>query len=240
MCGSNFQASCTKLNVYIIVFNDRNYTAYQRNNHFFAAQPTVLHVVGVDTHGGISHDGFGTGGCYYGISSALFVTVNNFAFGSGFARHIVIGYIISQVIQFAVFFLIYHFFIAEGGQCLRVPVYHTHAAINQPFVVKVDKHLDNAFAAFFVHGEGCAVPVTRCTQLAELFQDDASVLVSPVPSVFQKLIAGEVGFFNALLSQFVHHFGFGGDGSMVCSRHPAGILSFHACTAYQYILNGIV
>jgi hypothetical protein len=50
--------------------------------------------------------------------------------------------------------------------------------------------------------------------------------------MFQEFVTAKVSFLYTLSGQFVHHFGFCGNGSMVGSRHPAGILAFHAGTAY--------
>ena len=58
--------------------------------------------------------------------------------------------------------------------------------------------------------------------------------------MLQEFLARQVGLLDALRSQFVHHLGFGGDRSMVGTRHPAGVLAFHAGAAHQNILNGII
>ena len=73
-----------------------------------------------------------------------------------------------------------------------------------------------------------------------MLQDDATVFVRPVPSVFQELIAAEVGLFDALFGQLAHHFSLCGDTCMVGSRHPAGIFAFHTGAANENILNRIV
>ena len=128
MRRSHFQATGTELDVYIVVFDYRNHPVYQRNDHLFAFQPSVLRVVRVDTHGGIAHDCLRTGSCHDGIAS----------FGIAF-------HLVAKVIQLAVFFLIYNLFVGQGGQCLRVPVDHADAAIDQSFLEQVDKDLDYAF-----------------------------------------------------------------------------------------------
>ena len=156
---SNFQTAGTEFDVYIAVLNNRNNTSYQRNDYFLAFQPLVLRVGRIDTHGGITHDGFRTGSGYNCIAAALCIAVNDFTFSSGFSAHIVVGNIVAQVIQLAVFFLINYFFVRKGSQCLGIPVHHAHAAVDEAFVVQVYKYLDDALAAFFIHGESGAVPV---------------------------------------------------------------------------------
>ena len=146
MGGCYFQTSCTKFNVYVVVFDNRNDTVYQWYNYLFAFQPLVFRVIGIDTHGSISHNCFGTSGSNYRIAS----------FSITF-------YFVTEIIQFAVFFLINNFFITESCQCFWVPVYHAYTAIDQTFVVKVYEYFDDTFATFFVHGECCTVPIAGCT-----------------------------------------------------------------------------
>ena len=220
---SNLQATSTELDIDIVVFDDGDNAVYQWHDDLLTLQPFVLGVVGVDTHGGIAHDGFGTSSSHYGITS----------FGIAL-------YHITQVVELAMLFLVDYLFVGEGGKCFGVPVYHASTAVNQAFVIEVAEYLDNAIATLLVHGEGGTIPVARCTKFAKLLQDDASVFVCPLPSVLQELLASEVGLLDALSGQFVHHLGFGSDGCVVGTRHPAGVLAFHASAAHQDILNGII
>ena len=66
------------------------------------------------------------------------------------------------------------------------------------------------------------------------------MLVGPVPCVLEKLLTGEVTFLDTLLGKAVHHLGLSGYAGMVGTGHPAGILAFEACLAYQDVLYGIV
>ena len=159
VCRSNFQTTSTEFNVYIAVFNNRNHTSYQRNDNFLTFQPLVLRVCRVDAHSCITHDGFRTSCSYYGITATLCVAVYDFTFSSGFTAHVVISYVITQVIQFAMLFFVDYFFVRQGSQCFRVPVYHTYATVNQPLVIKFHEYLDYALATGFVHGESRTVPV---------------------------------------------------------------------------------
>ena len=111
VCRSHFQASGTEFNVYVAVFNYRNDTSYQRHDDLLAFQPLVLRVFRVDTHGCITHDGFRTGGSNYGITASLCIAVYYFAFSACFAAHVIIGNIIAQVIQLAVFLFVDNLFV---------------------------------------------------------------------------------------------------------------------------------
>ena len=61
------QAACSKFNVYVVVFDNRNDTVYQWYNYLFAFQPLVFRVIGIDTHGSVAHYCFRTCGGYHGV-----------------------------------------------------------------------------------------------------------------------------------------------------------------------------
>ena len=137
-------------------------------------------------------------------------------------------------------FLIYYFLVRECGLRLGVPVDHAHTSVDESFAVEVDKDVDDALRTLLVHGESRAVPVARGTDAAQLLQDDAAVLLGPVPSVLEEFVARQVALLHALLGQAVHHLGLRSDGGVVGAGHPAGVLALHAGTAHQYVLNGFV
>ena len=228
VCRCHLQATRSELDVHIVVFDDGDTAAYQRHNHLLSFQPRVLRVVRVDTHRRVAHDGFGARGGYHGIASA------------SVRLAVFIGYHIFQIVQLAVFFLVNHLFVREGCQGFRIPVHHAHATVNQSFVVQVAEYLDDAFAPFLIHGEGRAVPIATGSQFTQLFQDNATVFVRPFPGIFQELFAGEVSLLDALFRQTVYHLGFGGDGSMVGTRHPTSVLTIHTGAAHEDVLNGFV
>ena len=138
------------------------------------------------------------------------------------------------------FFLINYFFIGKSSQSFRVPVYHTYTAIDQSFFKQVYEYFQYAFRTFFVHRESRTVPIAGSTQFAQLFQDNTSMFFFPFPGMFQKFVAGQVRFLDALLSQSVYNLRFSSDRSMVGARYPTSIFPKHAGTTDQDILNGIV
>ena len=150
------------------------------------------------------------------------------------------AYVVAQVVQLAVLFLVDDLLVAQCREGLRVPIDHAHAPVDEAFVVEVAEDVDDAAAAHLVHGEGRAVPVARRAQAAQLLEDDAAVLLRPRPGVLEELLAGEVGLADALLCQLGHHLGFGGDGGVVGAGHPAGVLAHHAGAAHQHVLDGVV
>ena len=133
-----------------------------------------------------------------------------------------------------------YLFVAQSGECFGVPVDHAYPAVNQPFIVEIDENFQYTFGTHLVHRESRALPVAGGTEFFQLFQDDSTMLVCPFPGVFQKFITAEICFTDTLRCQPVYNFCFCGNGSMIGTRHPAGIFAQHACAANEYVLYGIV
>ena len=58
--------------------------------------------------------------------------------------------------------------------------------------------------------------------------------------MLEKLVARQVALLDALVGQFLHHLGLRGYRGMVGTGYPEGILAFHAGSAHQDVLNGVV
>ena len=147
---------------------------------------------------------------------------------------------IAQVVEFSVRLAVDHLFVREGRLRRRIPVDHPHAAIYLALVVKVHEYLDHALGADLVHRKACTIPVARSSQLAQLLQDDATVLLLPLPGVAQELLARQARLLDTLGPQFGNNLRFGSDRGVVGTRNPAGILAHHTGTAHQHILQRIV
>ena len=236
--GRDFQTAGTEFDIDIAVFNDRNHTIHEGDAHLLSLQPTILRILGVNAHGRVAHNGFGARGCDNGIATFL-VTMDDFALNSRCGTVISLN-IILEVVEFAFLLAIDHLFVGECGLRLGIPVDHTEATIDQPFVEEINKDFDHAFAARFVHREGGAIPIARSTELTKLLENDAAVLFCPIPGVGKELFARQITLANALFRQFIDHFGFSRDRSVVSAGHPASILAFHASTTHENILNRVV
>ena len=203
----HLQTTRTELDIHIAVFNHRDDAVHERYNHLAPLQPLVLRILGVDTHGGITHDGLRTGSCHYCII-ALLILVDDITLclqSLLVVERLQVSHIIFQVEQMALLLFIDHLFGRKGGECLRIPVHHAESAIDEPLVVEIDKHLDHTLTALFIHGEGRTVPIATGTEATQLLQDDTAVLVGPVPSVFQELLTGQVTLLDAFACELLHH-----------------------------------
>ena len=152
----------------------------------------------------------------------------------------VLGHVVFQVEEVALLLTVDDLLGREGGEGFRIPVHHAQTTIDEAFVIEVDEDLDDALRALHVHGEGGAVPVAAGTQTAQLLEDDASVLVGPLPCVLQELLTGEVVLLDALFGELLHHLGLRSDGGVVGAGNPEGVLTLHTGTTDKDILNGVV
>ena len=171
--GGDLEAACAELNVDVVVLDDGDLAPHERDNDAPSAEVLVLRIVRIDAHGRVAHDRFGSGGSHDGVSV--------------FADDA-----IAQVVKFALLLLINHLLVAEGGEGGRIPIDHANAAIDQPLAVQIAEDADDAPGTDIVHGKSRAVPVAGGTEASELLEDDAAVLLFPLPGVAQKLLAGEV------------------------------------------------
>ncbi len=241
----HFQTACSELDVYIAVFDDGDDTPHERYDNFASFQPLVLRVFGIDAHSGIAHDGLWTCRSDNGVI-AVVIFVDDVTFCRVCCNTVatngtvLIGYIIFQVIEVAFLFVVDDLLVGECRLSLRIPVHHAQSAVDESFVIEVNEHFDDALASLLVHRERRAVPVAACTQSAQLFQDDAAMFVSPVPRMLEELFTRKVALLDALLGKFLHYLRLGSDAGMVGSRHPAGVLAFHACTSDEDVLYCVV
>ena len=234
---SYLQATGTEFDIYVCILDDRNLAVYERHDHVLALQPGILLILRVDTHGRVAHDGLRTGCCYHGIVTLL-ILVNHVLLIHLLA--VLLYYIILQMIELRVLVFVDYLLVRERSLSFRVPVNHAHATIDETFLVKIAEYVDDSARTGLVHSECCTVPITTGTELAELLEDDATVLVSPVPSMLEELLASKVSLLDALLSEAVDYLSLGSDTGMVCTWYPASVLAFHACTANENILDSIV
>ena len=132
---------------------------------------------GMSIDSGIGHDGLGTSG---GDDDVVV---------SGVAGSV--GHLVAQIVELGLGLLVDHLVVAHCGQGLGIPVDHPHAAVDIAFLVKIYECIDNSLTQGRVHREPGAVPVAGGSELLELLEDDAAVLLLPLPGVFHELLTGQ-------------------------------------------------
>ena len=172
VCRGYLQAAGTEFDVHILIFDYRYHSVDQGHDYFFPFQMGILRIVRVDAHRRIAHDGFGSRGSHHSIGTC-WIAFN----------------LITEIVKLSMYLLVDHLLIRQCRKCLRVPVDHPHTPVYQSFFIQIAKHFQHTLRTDLVHGEGRSVPVACCTQLLQLLQNDAAVLVCPVPCILQKLLA---------------------------------------------------
>ncbi len=217
----DLEATGTEVHLHVIVHDDGHGTANQRHDYALAFQPAVTLVVGVDADGGITKNSLGT--CC-GDDDVFILALH----------------VVAQMEQMALLLLINHLFVTEGCQSLGIPIDHPHAAINPTLLIERVEHLDHRFRQLLVHREGSALPVAAGAERTQLFEDDATVFMGPVPCMLQEFLTAQILLFDTLIGQLGHYLGLGADGRMVRTRYPASIFAHHARTTHQDILDRVV
>ena len=170
VCGGNFEATRTELDIDVVVFYDGYRAIDERYHDAFSPQVCCLRIVRVDTHCRIAH--YGLGAC--GGDNGIFVcpTLRMLRYN-----------LVTEIIEFALLLFVCYLLVAEGGLCFRVPIDHSDTAIYEPLSVQVAEYAYYRLGAYLVHSERRAVPVAGAAEFFELFEYYASVSVCPFPSV---------------------------------------------------------
>ena len=134
------QTSRTELDVHITVLDDWYDASHQGNRHLMSTKPLVLDILGVDTHGGVAHDGLGTRGGHHCIVSAIGILMQYLSLCGTYGIGVLVGHVIAQMIEVALLVPVHYLFGAEHRLSLGVPVDHAESTVNQTFVIQVAEH----------------------------------------------------------------------------------------------------
>ena len=136
--------------------------------------------------------------------------------------------------------LVHHLVVADGGEGNGVPVDHAHSPVDHALLVEVAESGGHRIGELGLHREAGAVPVAGGAELAELLEDDSSVLLLPFPGVLEELLAGEVVLGDSLLLEAGDHLRLGGYAGMVGAGNPARVPAVHARLADQHVVECVV
>ena len=207
--------------VYIVVRHNGDLPVCQRKQTFLSYDVFVSLVIRMHSDGCISQHGLRTG------SRDLQIVICPY---NG----------VLDVPEMSILLLVLHFRVGEGCLTYRTPVDDPGSFIDIAFLIQADEHFLHCPGTALVHGEPLSVPVTGNTQLLELSLDGSRVLFLPLPGALQEFLPSQFLLVNSLLFELVCHLHLCGDGSVVCSRDPQGIVSLHPLIADQDILQCVV
>ena len=149
-------------------------------------------------------------------------------------------------------FDILDFEVRNRGFKMRVPVDQPLAAIDEAFVVHLDKDFDDRIVEIAIgfirrrargtgHGKGCAVKIAARAKTFELIDDRATGLGFPFPDFFKEFIAPKIAptrfavFRQAPLDNHLRR-----DARVVCAGLPERVKALHPFPTDQNILQRIV
>jgi hypothetical protein len=128
--------------------------------------------------------------------------------------------------------------VAQGRTTPRAPVDDIVAAIDQPLLVEADEHLPDRPAQAAVHSEALSAPVAGGPHPLELLDDDAAVLLLPLPDLLDEVFSADGLLAQPALGKPALHHVLGGNARVVGARQPEYIGPAHALVADEDILQG--
>jgi hypothetical protein len=66
------------------------------------------------------------------------------------------------------------------------------------------------------------------------------MLLLPLPGMLEELLTCKIILLDTFGSKLLNDLVLCGDGSMVCTRHPASILAIHSCLTDKHVIQCIV
>jgi len=130
--------------------------------------------------------------------------------------------------------------VRDGGGAVGAPVDDALATVDQAVVVPVAEDLAHGLGVVLVHGEALVVEVDGAAHTLDLLDDDAAVLVGPIPAGVDKLVATNLQAADALALELLVDLGLRGDTGVVGAQHPARGLAAHTGHTDDGVLDGVV
>ena len=151
-----------------------------------------------------------------------------------------LGQRVAQVPQVALLVLILGLVVRDSGGAVGAPVDDALAAVDQTVVVPVAEDLAHGLRVVLVHGKSLVIEVDGAAHALDLLDDDAAVLVGPIPAGVDKLIAADLQAADALALELLVDLSLRGDTGVVGTEHPARGLAAHTGHTDDGILDGVV
>ena len=220
----NLNEAGTKVGVDMPILKDRNLTVYDGELNCLTHEGGLLGVLRGDGDARVAEHGLGA----RGGDDDVVLAVDR------------LGQRVAQVPQVALLVLVLGLVVRDSGGAVGAPVDDALAAIDQAVVVPVAEDLAHGLGIVLVHGEALVVEVDGAAHTLDLLDDDAAVLMGPVPAGVDKLVATDLQAANALTLELLVDLGLRGDTGVVGAEHPACGLAAHAGHTDDGVLDGVV
>ena len=214
----------TKVGVDVPILKDGDLTVDDREHDGLTHEGGLLGILRGDGNARVAEHGLGT----RGGDDDVVLTVDR------------LGQRVAQVPQVALLVLVLGLVVRDSGSAVGAPVDDALAAIDQAVVVPVAEDLTHGLGIVLVHGKALVVEVDGAAHALDLLDDDAAVLVGPIPAGVDKLVATNLQAANALTLELLVDLGLRGDTGVVGAQHPARGLAAHAGHTDDSVLDGVV
>ena len=230
----DFQCAGSELRIGVFVGDDRDVAVAQWQNHLFANEFLIAHIVRMHTDCHIAEQGFGAGGgdgdAVPGFAVAIFV-------GDGLCA------VNERIVDMPHVTVDFNGFDFEVGYCCaehRIPVHQSFATVDQAVFVQSYEDFGYGLGHFFVHGEILARPVNGGAHAASLLADDVARLFFPLPHFFRERFATEVMAIDALCGELAFDHNLRGNPRVIRARNPRSVFAAHTGVAHARIYHGLV
>ena len=214
----------TKVSVDMPILKDRNLAVDNRQHDGLTHKGGLLGILRGDGDARVAEHGLGA----RGGDDDVVLAVDR------------LGQRVAQVPQVALLVLVLGLVVRDSGGAVGAPVDDALAAINQAVVVPVAEDLTHGLGIVLVHGEALVVEVDGAAHALDLLDDDAAVLVGPVPAGVDKLVAANLQAANALALELLVDLGLRSDTGVVGAQHPARGPATHAGHTDDGVLDGVI
>ena len=222
VAGRHFDSARAEAKLNILVGNDGELSADQRQDGVLADKVLIALVIGVNGNAGVAEHGLGT--C--GRDDELLVRILD-------------G--VSYVPERAGHILVLDLGVGKRRTALGTPVDDAAALIDKSLFVQLAECFAHALCACFVHRERASVPIAGCAEHLLLLNDAVAVFVLPFPNAVEEFLAAEVIARKAFLNtKLLFDLYLRRDAGVIGAGKPKCGIALHALIARQYILQGRV
>ena len=215
--GRDLQRAGAELGLDVVVGDDRQLAADQRQDRGLADQPAVAWVVRIDRDRDVGEHRLGPDGC--DRDRAL-------------ARRERIVDVVERVGHIVA---ILDLEVRDRGPGPRVPVDDVPVSVDVALLIQGDKHPQHSVGVLLVEREALVLVVAGGAEALELADDLAAVLGTPLPDSPLELLPPECLTARALGQQQVLDLLLGGDPGVVGADDPLGALAEHPVVADQRV-----
>jgi hypothetical protein len=212
--GRDFHGAGAELGVGVVVEDDGNLAADERQAERFAVEGGVARVVRIHSDGSVAEHGLGARG---GDDD-----------GAG-----VVAEWVADFPELAVMLFVNDLEVGDGGLAVGAPVDDVGAAIDEALLVEADEGFADGDGEALVHGEIFSLPIQTCAETLHLFKDGAAVKLLPLPDAFDEFFAAERVAGSSLGGELAFDEHLGGNAGVIGSGNPEGLPAEHALPAHD-------